>query len=168
MADTTNYGWTKPTVGGSSGTWGTLLNAFIDALDADLQAVSDVADAAVPAAGGTMTGPLNLLSTSLAHSALGSVSGATPLDLETASSFSLTPSAATTLSFDNPSDVEDVVIGFLLEITDGGGSIVWPGSVEWPNGAAPTLQATGVDILVFISRDAGVTWRGALILADVS
>lgn len=46
MADTTNYGWTKPTVSGSSGAWGTLLNTALDDIDTDLKAVSDAAAAA--------------------------------------------------------------------------------------------------------------------------
>jgi len=33
MANTTNQGWTKPTVGGSEDTWGTTINATIDAID---------------------------------------------------------------------------------------------------------------------------------------
>lgn len=41
MADTANYGWTKPTVGGSDNTWGTTLNAALDDIDADLKALSD-------------------------------------------------------------------------------------------------------------------------------
>ena len=58
MATTTNYGWTKPTVSGSSDTWGTENNAVIDAVDSALHAVSVVADAALPKAGGTMTQPM--------------------------------------------------------------------------------------------------------------
>ena len=56
MADTTNYGWTKPTVAGDTGAWGTILNTALDDIDTDLKAVSDVASAALPKAGGTMTG----------------------------------------------------------------------------------------------------------------
>jgi len=41
MADTTNYGWSKPVVGGSDNTWGTLLNAALDDIDTDLKAVAD-------------------------------------------------------------------------------------------------------------------------------
>jgi hypothetical protein len=41
MADTTNYGWTKPTIGGSADTWGTTLNTLADDIDADLKTVSD-------------------------------------------------------------------------------------------------------------------------------
>lgn len=33
MADTTNYGWTKPTVGGSEDQWGTITNTIFDEID---------------------------------------------------------------------------------------------------------------------------------------
>lgn len=60
MAATVNYSWTYPTVGADLDTWGGILNqAFIDA-DADLKAVDDVAAAALPTAGGTMTGFITL------------------------------------------------------------------------------------------------------------
>lgn len=58
MATTTNYGWTKPTVSGSSDTWGTELNTLIDSVDSQLKTVSDTASAALPKAGGTMTQPM--------------------------------------------------------------------------------------------------------------
>lgn len=43
---TTHFGWTKPDPGGSAGTWDTKLNADLDEIDADLFAVSEVADGA--------------------------------------------------------------------------------------------------------------------------
>ncbi len=36
MPTTTNFGWTQPTVGGSSDTWGTELNTLTSAVDTDL------------------------------------------------------------------------------------------------------------------------------------
>ena len=44
MADTTNYGWAKPTVGASNNSWGTELNAAFDDVDTDLKAVETKAD----------------------------------------------------------------------------------------------------------------------------
>ena len=60
MADgsTTNYGLILPEVGGSNGSWGTKLNTDLTDIDTELKAVSDVAAAALPKAGGTLTGPV--------------------------------------------------------------------------------------------------------------
>lgn len=58
MATTTNYTWEKPTVGADTDTWGTKLNSTLDDIDADLKTVETTAGAALPKAGGTMTGTL--------------------------------------------------------------------------------------------------------------
>jgi hypothetical protein len=60
MADTftANYSWTKPAVGADSGSWGGLLNADLDAIDSTVYAISGVAGAALPLAGGTMIGAI--------------------------------------------------------------------------------------------------------------
>jgi hypothetical protein len=59
MADATtpNYGWTLPTVGADSNTWGTILNTDLGQIDTDLKGV---ATGAVPVAGGEMTGTLTI------------------------------------------------------------------------------------------------------------
>jgi len=65
MADTTttNYGLTKPEVGASEDTWGAKVNTDMDLVDAQMKvnanaiaATVTVANAALPKAGGTMTG----------------------------------------------------------------------------------------------------------------
>jgi hypothetical protein len=58
MADTTHFAWTKPTVSGDLGAWGTILNTALDDVDDDLNDVKTTADAALPKASGTFTGTL--------------------------------------------------------------------------------------------------------------
>jgi hypothetical protein len=62
---TTNYAWALPTVGASIGVWGTLLNALLGddvaGVDAVVKAVSVVANAAMPKAGGSFTGAVTAL-----------------------------------------------------------------------------------------------------------
>lgn len=62
MADTftANYNWDKPQVNADSGTWGALWNTNLDSIDSTVFTISGVANAALPKAGGTMTGALLL------------------------------------------------------------------------------------------------------------
>lgn len=55
---TVNYGWTKPVVGGDTDAWGGELNSDLDGIDSTVFAVSGVANAALPLAGGILTGAL--------------------------------------------------------------------------------------------------------------
>lgn len=65
MADsaTTNYGWIKPEIGSSPTTWGAKVNTDLDSIDATVKGVSNSAGAALPLAGGTMTGAITPSST---------------------------------------------------------------------------------------------------------
>ena len=59
------------------------------------------------------------------------------------------------------------VASFSLELVNGGTYVItWPASVKWPSGTAPTLTASGTDVLTFYTSDAGTTWRGALTMKD--
>jgi hypothetical protein len=110
--------------------------------------------------GGTMTGAITSFRET--HQALASGS----IDLSAANQFSITITANTTFSVANvpPSGQ---VMGFILEITNGGSKTIgyWTG-VKWAGGTAPTLTAAGVDILGFYTRDGGVTWRGMVLAKD--
>lgn len=59
------------------------------------------------------------------------------------------------------------VFSFLLELTNGGtGTQTWFTGIKWPGGTAPTLTASGVDLLGFITDDGGTTWRGVQLMKD--
>jgi hypothetical protein len=83
-------------------------------------------------------------------SALGTLTtGTTTIDLATAQVYTATITAANTITvaFSNaPSAGQSQVV--LLRLTDaGGGTIVWPANTKFTAGAAPTLTASGVDVL---------------------
>lgn len=96
-----------------------------------------------------------------AISTANSVSAST-IDLSLGRSFYKTVSGGLTWVFSNPASFGGLD-GFVLELTNGGtGTQTWPASVRWPNGAVPTLTTAGTDVLVFITRDGGTTWRGSI------
>ena len=107
-----------------------------------------------------------LINYGLVHSALGSVSGATTINLLNGNFFSATVAGATTWTFSNPLASPNAC-GFVIELTNAGASaITWPAAVKWPGGTAPTLTAAGVDVLVFITDDGGTNWRGIASMLD--
>jgi len=69
--------------------------------------------------------------------------------------------SATTYTFDNPSDTGSSC-AFTLILTNGASNsgTVWPTAVDWAGGTAPTLTSSGIDILTFITIDAGAIWYG--------
>jgi hypothetical protein len=83
-------------------------------------------------------------------SALGTLTtGTTTLDLATAQVYTATITASNTITiaFSNaPSAGQSQVV--LLRLTNAGaGTIVWPANTKFSAGAAPTLTASGVDVL---------------------
>lgn len=167
MATTTNYGWTKPDVGGSTGAWGGILNNLFDAVDSALATVSSVASAALARTGGAMSGRLDMKTASMALNALGSVSGAYGFDFSAFQYWTLTIGGAFTPTFVGAA-AGTLAQGVIFRITNGGAfSIAWPASVKWASGTAPTLTVSGVDLLGFITDDNGTTWRGLVLGKDL-
>jgi hypothetical protein len=172
MADTftTNYNLTKPEVGASTGTWGTKLNADLDSIDTqmktnetDAAAAQATADAALPKAGGVMTGRVDAKTAAYALSALGNVSGVTSLNLGNFQMFTATVVGATTFTFDSPPP-GTFVSGFFLLLEDGGANVTWPVNVDWEAGVEPTLTDPGFDLFAFVTFDNGTTWYGTVVL----
>lgn len=158
---------TKPAVGGDNGSWGSKLNAALDAIVAAVNANTTSDAAKLPLAGGALSGRVDAHTATQAHAHLSSASPAT-LDLSAALSFDITVTGATTFAFSNVPAVAGSLLGVILRVVNGGSAaLTWPGSVKWPAGAAPALTAAGTDILVFLSDDGGTTWRGVLSAKDV-
>ena len=80
------------------------------------------------------------------------------LDLSTGTTFSFTPSGATTVSFTNP-PASGNAIGFSVEINGDGSAITWPSSVKWHEATAPTATATK-ELYTFVTTDGGTTYYG--------
>ena len=148
-APQTARGWVMPEDGGNSNTWGDVLNVTtFPAIDTDVTTVEATAAAALPKAGGTMTGALALKNANTVITALGSVSGSTNLDCTLGHVFTLTCTAATTLVLVSPP--AGVAFGILEKITNGAvGTFTHPTGTVWAAGAAPTLSS-GTDWIGYI------------------
>jgi len=94
------------------------------------------------------------------HNALGSISGAVDFDLSLGPYVSATVGGALTPSFTNP-PASPNGCEWTLVLTNGGSAIVtWPGSVTWAGATAPTLTASGTDVLHFVTGNGGTNWYG--------
>jgi archaellum component FlaF (FlaF/FlaG flagellin family) len=96
---------------------------------------------------------------SVEGSALGVTSGSVTINLDTANFYSATTNANATWSFANASPA-NTLSGVVLALSNGGAYDQTWTNVDWAAGTAPTLTADGLDILVFVSYDAGTTWHG--------
>lgn len=89
---------------------------------------------------------------------------ASEIDLSKGVVFSKTVSADTVFTFINAPSGRAAT--FNLIITNGGSAtITWPASVKWTDAAAPTLTASGVDVLTFMTPN-GTTWYGTLAIVN--
>ena len=122
-----------------------------------------LAAAALPKAGGIVTGLVNMSDQVLQRPLLQDYSektvamgSATAVNLEDGNVFSRTISGTTTLTFTNPSSVG--TSSFTLILTNAGSATLTFPTVKWPAATAPTLTASGIDVLVFVYH--GSTWYG--------
>lgn len=101
---------------------------------------------------------------------IGAIGGGTQdIDLELGNVVTATvDTSETTFTFSNP-PATGAAGSFTLLLTNGGSQTVnWPASVDWAGGSAPTLTASGVDVLVFVTVDGGTIYHGMLASSDSS
>jgi len=92
---------------------------------------------------------------------------ASDIDLSAGNYFTKTISGTTTFTVSNVATSGDVA-AFVLVLTNGGSATVtFFSGVTWAGGTAPTLTASGVDILGFFTINGGTTWRGLVLALDI-
>ena len=92
---------------------------------------------------------------------------ASDINLSLGNYFTRTISGATTLTVSNVASSGDVA-AFVLVLTDGGAyTVTYFSGVTFAGGTAPTLTASGVDILAFFTINGGTTWRGLVLALDI-
>jgi phage-related tail fiber protein len=149
----------QTSVSGNAATATALATArTINGVSFDGSANITVADATkLSLAGGTLTGGV--------YEAIVAVA-ASNIALGSGNVFTKTIAAATTFTL---SDVSPTgVNSFILNLTNGGSqAITWWSGVKWADGAAPTLTASGRDMLGFMSYDGGSTWNGVVLAKNL-
>ena len=88
------------------------------------------------------------------------------IDLSLGNLFTKTISTATTLTVSNV-PASGTVGYFILKLTNGGaGAVTFPAGTKWSKGTAPTLTASGIDLLRFVTIDGGTRWEASRIQED--
>lgn len=95
------------------------------------------------------------------------VSSSNNFDLSAGNYFTHTISGATSLTVSNIA-ASGSVSAFIVDLTNGASAtITWWSGVKWAAGTAPTLTASGRDILGFFTHDGGTTWNGLVLAKDI-
>ena len=125
-----------------------------------------------PAIGGTTPAAgtfSTLLSTTMRETkvALSPSGGIYTINMNTGNYFTLTVIGSTVTAVSNV-PASGTAISFILDVTNGGSSaITWWANLKWSGGTAPTLTASGRDILGFYTYDNGSTWNGLVLGRDM-
>lgn len=91
--------------------------------------------------------------------ALGNTTGNKAIDVSKGAYITCTITGNTTFSFTGVPQMGATVV--VMQLTNGGAyTITWPSSIKWAGGKAPKFTASGIDIVVLTTNDAGATWYG--------
>jgi hypothetical protein len=142
------------------------------------EVLSDIA--ALPLAGGTMTGTIACADQLVARPELKdysetktalSAAASIAIDIENGNVFTITPDQNTTFTFTNPSPTGKSCAFTLIWTQDSSDrTIAWPASVDWAGGSAPDVTSGSAkrDVYTFFTLDAGTIWYGFQAGADMS
>ena len=157
------------------------INTLSSNAQTQISATVAVANAALPKAGGTMSGETIFADQLVTRPEIkdysetynaSSGSGTVDLDISTGNVFQHTASGGNvTFTFSNPpasGKAGSFTLKWIQDSTDR--TITWPASVDWAGGSAPdvTSGSAKVDMYVFTTFDAGTTWYGFQSGADLS
>ena len=150
--------------GGGAFSGAVTTNSTIDGRDVAADGV--LATNALPKSGGTMSGLVNMADQIVQRPVLKDYAetkvamGANDVNLTLGNVFTKTCSGSVTITFSNP-PASGSAGSFSLILTNGGAyTITWPSAVDWAAATAPTLTASGIDILTFTTIDGGTIWYG--------
>ena len=166
---TPNYAWQIPTQGTQTGVWGQNMDDFADSQDATVKGIDTVASAALPKAGGTMTGVVKTKGAAETVYAKGNISGAVSFDLSQGQFITCTVTGAvTSVAFTNV-PTTGFAVPIILKITNGqtAGAWAWGAAYKWPSATQPVMTVAGVDILGLLTHDGGTTYYQTGITLDV-
>ena len=95
------------------------------------------------------------------------LAGGVDINIRNGNYFTKTITTTTTFTVSNvPSS--GGVASFILDLTNGASQTVnWWAGMKWAGGTAPTLTASGRDVLGFFTHDGGTTWNGFLLAKDI-
>ena len=157
------------------------INTLSSNAQTQISATVAVANAALPKAGGTMSGETIFADQLVTRPEIkdysetynaSSGSGTVDLDISTGNVFQHTASGGNvTFTFSNPpasGKAGSFTLKWIQDSSDR--TITWPASVDWAGGSAPdvTSGSAKVDMYVFTTFDAGTTWYGFQSGADLS
>lgn len=97
------------------------------------------------------------ITTGVTANALGNVTGATAISLASGGVVTATATGNTTFSITNPPTAASE---WTLILTNGGAHTITWFTTTWAGGTAPTLTASGVDVIHFATPNGGTTWYG--------
>lgn len=142
--------------------------AVNDVVEAVTVASLPIADAVTLSTAQTISGAKTFSASVIENKvALGSVSSTATFNLALGNVYTATLGANTTFSVSNV-PASGSTISFILDITNGGAfTITWWTNMKWVAGTAPTLTASGRDMLSFITHDGGTTWTGLVLGKDI-